>query len=88
MVGKVVDFKLVENILFIYSTKGFTNCEKVKFHYFLKGRNGGKGFLEEVKGKHLSATALLIPKRFESQTEAELKRWGIGFEKHVFYRKG
>ena len=87
MIGTVENVGLIEYVLYIYSTKKLTQTEKVKFHYFLKGRNGHAGFLEQINGKHLSAAALLVHSDHSKLIEDELKNWKIPFEKHHFYKK-
>jgi len=63
--------------LFIYTLKGFSPSDRVKFHFVLRGRYGNAGVLEEVKGKLLSPGAIMVPAEYEDKMKEVFNAWKI-----------
>ncbi len=74
--SKVLGFKAMS--LVFYSLDKFSNSERVRFHYMLKGRNS-KGVLEEVKGKIVGGGVILLPVSEEDNFKEVLEDWNVKY---------
>jgi len=63
-------------ILVSYSLKNFSNSQRTKFFYALRGRNS-KGLIEGLKIMRLSDTILLVPVEKSAEFREFLKKWGV-----------
>ncbi len=66
--------------LFVYSHKGKTHTEKVKFNYLISGRKS-KGIIELFNGKHIAPGVIQIPIEKSFEFENILLRNKISFVK-------
>ena len=69
--------------LFIYNLKKFSNTERVKLHYVLRGRYGQKGILEDLKGEFLGTGTIIIPSENEEKLKEVFDKWGINYSTKI-----
>jgi hypothetical protein len=66
-------------LIYTYSTEHFSNKDKVRFYYALKGRDGKSGIVKELKIIHLGKTVLMVPEKFREDMEQFIRIWNIPY---------
>ncbi len=69
------------SVLYWYDLKGFTQSDKVRFFYALKGRNKNVGILKQVKGTALAKGVLSIPPEHDSEMQQFFLDWKLPFNR-------
>lgn len=72
-------FSLTNKSLFVYTLKHFTNSQRVKFHYLLKGRYGAKGILKETEGSFLGTGTIMVPVEKEDLLKEIFDQWQVKY---------
>lgn len=68
-------------LLYVYQTKKLTQTDKVRFYYALKGRNGKRGIVKDLKIQQLAKTVLLVSWKYEEEADAFFQLWNLPFTK-------
>lgn len=66
---------------FIYTLRGFTDSQRMRFHYALYGRGTLKGMLRDTKSIKLTNTMVLVPVGDSDEFENFLKEWRVHYKK-------
>lgn len=83
---KEPDFsKLVEKVIFTYSTEHLAQKDKVRFYYALKGRDGISGIIVALNIEQLGKTVLLVNSDKESDVTEFLEFWKCEYQKKRVY---
>ncbi len=70
-----------ERVIFTYSIEHLLKKDKIRFYYAIKGRDGKTGVVKEWKIEQLGRAVLLVPSKFEQNTEEFLNYWKCRFQK-------
>lgn len=73
--------KLVEKVIFTYSTEHLLKKDKVRFYYALKGRDGKTGIVKRCRIEQLGRTVLLVLKKHEKDVDGFLQYWKCAYDK-------
>ena len=68
-------------VIYLYDLKGFTQSDKVRFFYALKGRGENSGVLKRVNGKSLGRGVLSVPTESDSEMQQFFLDWEIPFNR-------
>ncbi|MBT4604801.1 nucleotidyltransferase domain-containing protein [archaeon] len=66
-------------VLFIYSLKGKTKSQRMRFYYSLHGRGKNEGMLEKLSSQKLTDTVLSCPSQSRDEMIEYLGSWQIEF---------
>lgn len=64
-----------------YDLTRLDQCRKVMFNYALLGRRGNNGALQDLGGKRLGTSSIVLPSEHEKEVESFIKKWNVGYTK-------
>lgn len=64
-----------ECVIYTYSLEHLPKKDKVRFFYALKGRNGKKGIIDQLKIEQLGRCVLLVSIKKESEVDEFFEYW-------------
>ncbi len=68
--------------LFTYTTAHLSKCDKVRFYYALKGRDGKSGIIRDYNVKQMTKTVLFVPPEHSQHVKEFLSYWKCSQENH------
>lgn len=79
--------KLKEYVIYTYDISKLSPSNRVRFVYYLKGRQKGKGFIDEINGNFLAPGCFYISKEHDSEIKKMFKDWAItSFTREVIFK--
>jgi hypothetical protein len=69
-----------------YDLTKLEQTKKVLFNYALLGRRGNAGMLQNLEGRRLSKSVIVLPSENEKEVEAFIKKWNVKYNKRQILR--
>jgi len=79
--------KLKTYVIYTYDISKLKPSNRVRFVYLLKGREKGKGLINQLKGKFLAPGCFYISKEHDKEIKKLFKEWKVlNFSREVIYK--
>ena len=80
-------FKLKEYVIYTYDISKLKPSNRVRFVYLLKGREKGKGLIDEIKGNFLAPGCFYVSIVHDEKIKFIFKEWNIhNFTREFIYK--
>jgi len=79
--------KLKAYVIYTYDISKLKPSNRVRFVYLLKGREKGKGLIDQLRGKFLAPGCFYISKDHDKEIKKVFKDWKISnYAREVIYK--
>lgn len=68
--------------VYSYNISNLNNADRVRFVYFIKGRNGHPGKIKELGGKFIAPACFFVPSKESKEIDKTMKEWNVKYKKY------
>lgn len=73
--------------MYSYNLNSLSSSDKVRFVYFIRGRNKKKGIIAQLNGKFLSKSCFVVPVQYDAEILQALEQWNIEFTRQKIFQQ-